>query len=101
MLTPDGQRALAADTAARLEGGTVRVSDGSSSAESPILAVTAQDGRVEVEAEFGGQDANFEWRVRELVASDGTVLDRTEADMGRKSEGSLWAVDATVGFQSK
>jgi len=45
MLTPDGQRALAADTAARLEGGTVRVSDGSSSAESPILAVTASRSR--------------------------------------------------------
>ena len=77
----------------------MRVSDGSSSAEAPILAVTVDGGRVAVEAEFGGQDANFEWQVRELVASDGTVLDRTEADMGRKSEGSLWAVDATVGFE--
>lgn len=99
MLTPDGQRALAADTAARLEGGTVRVSDGSSSAEAPILAVILKGGVVAVEAEFGGADANFEWMVRELIGSDGTVLDRVEADMGRKSEGSLWAVDATVGFE--
>ena len=101
MLTPEGQHALALDTAARFKGGTVRVSDGTASAEAPILEVSVSEGHVRVGAEFGGQEANFEWKIRELVGSDGTVLDRTLADMGRKSEGSVWTVDASVGFEAE
>ena len=100
MLTSEGRQALAEDTAARLDGGTVRIISGDRQAEAAIASVTVQDGRVTVEAEFGGSEANFDWQVRELVASDGTVIDRHEADMGRKAEGSMWAVDATLGFES-
>lgn len=105
MLTQEGQAWLAALIAGELEGGSVLVSDGDQSAQAPIeridaQRVTASDGvesfRVMALATFGENDANFEWLESAVVLADGTEVDRTVEDRGRKAQGAIWSIEAAL-----
>lgn len=107
MVTPEGLDWIWAALPARLAGAVLRVSDGSQSAEATASEPTyvgllegQQVGgsetvtlvRISLAAEFGPQDANFEWRQTEIVV-DGKVIDRNEDDLGRKAPGSSMTLE--------
>lgn len=99
MLTPEGAKKLLADS---LEGAQMRVTDGRQSASAPFDSgfpqheQQAAGARAHVEATFGENAANFDWKERQIVAKDGTVLDRTVEDHGRKAAGSVWTLRHSI-----
>lgn len=56
--------------------------------------------RLVFRASFGEDTANFEWRERAIVAPDGTMIDRTVADQGRKAPGSIWVMEMALSLAS-
>lgn len=52
--------------------------------------------RVIMRATFGENDANFDWRERGVKLADGTLVDRTVEDGGRKAPGSVWTVETVL-----
>lgn len=93
-LTPEGAAAL-------WDGHTwfLRVTDGTTTATTEATA-TIDGGKLTLEGEFGTGEANFEWKQRSVAlapnsGSDITV-DREDVDLGRKVEGSIWTLVATV-----
>ena len=99
MLTPSGASFLWELVAADLVDGsiTVRSADGKS-AEAPITSVDVTANRIEVVAAFPDGEANFDWASRDIVASDGTVLDTKREDLGRKAPGAEWTLAASIEF---
>ena len=74
---------------------TLAVSDGERSAQAPAVA-TVQDGTAILHAEFASQEANFEWRTREVRSAQGVVIDREDEDGGRKAPGSVWSLEVQL-----
>lgn len=83
-----------------LEGGWICVSDGATKDEATIDSIDAGDGVLTVRATFGEEQANFEWRTREVFTADGVVIDREEEDGGRKAPGAVWAVEIVIGLEA-
>jgi hypothetical protein len=119
VVTPEGLEWLWSGLPSRLGPATIRVSDGDQVAEAQqsrapeyvglLQGTAAESGggeesvtlvRVSLEAVFGPNEANFEWKQREIVL-DGKVLDLTEEDLGRKAQGTTATLetffDAVVG----
>lgn len=84
--------------AAILQGGRLRVSDGSQQADAALNDgfPRVQDGVVEVQATFGEQEANFEWRERTVLTAAGVALDVEADDHGRKAPGAVWTLTTTL-----
>jgi hypothetical protein len=80
----------------QLAGSRIVVVNGTEKASAEVER-TAVDGReLTLTATFGEDDANFEWTAREVVTSQGIVLDRQEGDFGRKPPGAIWVIDAVL-----
>lgn len=62
-----------------------RVEDGDRAVHRVILRTT-----------FGENEANFDWRERGVLTSEGVLIDRAVADQGRKVQGSVWTLEAVV-----
>lgn len=99
MLTPEGAAWLWRNTVA--EGSlSIVVSDGAqeASAVAEIKGIEVDDDGAVLTllCAFGPDDANFEWRKREVRTKDGTVLDSLEEDQGRKAPGSEWSMEVSI-----
>lgn len=105
MFTPEGINLTLGALAPLLAGGQLRVLDGDNepgeaqSATAPVGEIDLRDGTLIMSATFGEQEANFDWRAREVLTADGTVLDRIVEDLGRKAPGSVWTLEAVVSLQ--
>jgi hypothetical protein len=119
VVTPDGLEWLWSGLTTRLATATIRVSDGDQVAEAALSRSPEYVGvltgqpvepeapeetvtlvRISLTAVFGPNEANFEWKQREIVV-DGKVIDLTEEDLGRKAQGTASTLethfDAVVG----
>jgi hypothetical protein len=96
VLTPSGATAVADFLAVRLDGGSIRVGNDSDTASVPIQTAVTDGDTVTVRGVFPELEANFDWRYREVLDSDGTVIDRDDTDFGRKVLGAVWAVDVPI-----
>lgn len=97
MLTPDGATAILEMFAAQPL--TIRVSDGeSATAVAAAGLVGVQDGVLRLRATFGAGEANFEWRIREVLAG-ATVVDKDVTDFGRKAPGAEWDIDVELALR--
>lgn len=74
-------------------------------AERPVeeveyLGHIEEDGRIAhrviLRATFGEEAANFDWREIGVKLSDGTLIDRTIDDGGRKAQGSVWTLESVL-----
>jgi hypothetical protein len=81
-----------------LVGGKIAVSDGEQVAEAAIEAVKSRDegNSVLVIATFGEDQANFEWTESAILLADGTRVDETTQDRGRKAQGAIWTFEAAL-----
>lgn len=89
-----------------LKGGRIVVLDdqeqeaGAPIEEFSFVSIDEQDGvkvaRLELTATFGSDVANFDWKVRRVVSAEGTVVDETVEDGGRKAAGSEWTAVAEL-----
>lgn len=52
--------------------------------------------RLALRATFMETEANFDWRERGVVTSQGVLLDRAVGDQGRKPLGSIWTTEAAL-----
>lgn len=97
MLTPDGATAI---WEALGEQYVLRVSDGTQTASTMATLVEIDNGTLTVEGEFVSGEANFEWRQRDVAlvvpGQKDLTLDREQVDLGRKTEGSIWTISATL-----
>lgn len=96
MLTVPGTTWVAEMMEAGLRGGRVVVTDGEQTASMPITDVQSNSEQVVVTAQFGEQDANFEWAAHLVLLEDGTEVDRSEKDQGRKVPGQVWLLTAII-----
>lgn len=100
MLTPDGVKWLAAWVVEELRTASIVVSDGTSSAESPVASaeLVEEDGSTfaQLTTEFDSTEANFEWSRRTVRLSDGREIDAEEADGGRKVAGQVWEYEVRI-----
>jgi hypothetical protein len=94
-VTPEARSWLAAQLAERIRGGQLLVSDGSSSA-STDAEVAAEGATVIVTGVFDEREANFHWRRREVRASDGSLVDALEQDLGEKLLGAIWTLEVPL-----
>lgn len=96
-LTPDGATAL---WEALGEQYVLRVSDGTTTASTMATLVEIANGTLTVEGEFESSEANFEWRQRDVAlvqpGQPDVTIDREAIDLGRKAEGSVWTISATL-----
>jgi hypothetical protein len=95
VFTADGLGWLGGLVAPLLSDAVMVVSDGDQRAEQPVSRAELDGPEITVSATFGEQDANFEWKVREVVLG-GVVLDRDEADGGRKVSGAIWEARTVI-----
>lgn len=97
MFTAEGVYLTLGLLAERLKGGQLRVlGPDEHNAAAAIETVEFNAEGVVVSATFPADFANFEWRAREVVTTDGTVIDRQEEDLGRKAPGAEWTLEAVI-----
>jgi hypothetical protein len=96
LLTSDGAAAVAGLLASQLEGGQLEISDGNGGTARADMTVVTQQAVVVCSATFGEQQANFEWRVRRVLDRAGQAVDEHAEDMGRKSAGAVWTLEADI-----
>jgi hypothetical protein len=97
VITPEGIALALEEIAEALRnGGTLVVSDSVTSASALISDIAIADGVLTATATFGEGEANFEWREHQIVAADGTVIDKQPDDHGRKAQGAVWTLDAEL-----
>lgn len=87
MLTEQGAFALARSVADWLGDAQLEVSDGTQTARRPA-EISLLGTVVRLSAEFGEDEANFDWTVQRVVKGD-TVVDETRSDLGRKASGVM------------
>jgi len=87
VLTEQGALALAESVGGWLSDAEVQVSDGSQTATRPA-DIELVGTVVRLRAEFGEDEANFEWAVQRVVKG-GVVVDETRSDLGRKAGGVM------------
>lgn len=96
MLTPEGATWLLEFIQREAEGGWIIISDGDGqSFPCPITTIELQQEgkRLLLAGECGEGEANFEWTKRSVKLKDGTVIDTTEEDGGRKAQGAIWIAE--------
>jgi len=97
-VTAEARGKLAQLAADWLRGGTLVVSDGATSASTPL--VVAVDGATIVATGvFDETSANFHWLHRDVIAEDGTSVDRLEHDFGEKMLGAIWTLEVPLEVQ--
>lgn len=52
--------------------------------------------RVTFQGTFTEFEANFDWRERGLVSSQGVLIDRSVSDQGRKAPGTIWTTSVSI-----
>lgn len=97
MLTPEGQQAVLGLLPTWLDGATLRVGDGEQSAEEPLDEgfPAIQGGLVVLQATFGIDTANFEWK-RQAVVLGGVEVDVELVQGGMKAQGTVWVLKHTI-----
>jgi hypothetical protein len=84
-----------------VDGGRLRVRNGTRSADAPIEAAEIDGSTLTVRATFGEQEANFEWAGHEVLLDDGSVLDRTDVDYGRKAATSVTTLEVAMELEAR
>lgn len=100
MLTPAGQELLFDLLALDLAKGSIEISDGKKSARASVEKSEVDDGVLKLVATFAADVANFEWRERRVVASNGNVIDKAVEDGGRKAAGAVWQCTVELKWES-
>lgn len=96
MWTSSGLAFAATAVRERMGAATIEVADGQGESAQADAAVTVTGATIVLSADFGEDEASFEWRERRVLAQDGTVLDEELADQGRKAPGAIWTVEVTL-----
>lgn len=99
MLTPEGAALLLQIATSGSEdeiNGGLRVSDGTNVATTEVIETRLDGGTVTLVGVFAEGFANFEWRIIEVVSKDNVVVDRAEADQGRKVAGAVWTLETSI-----
>jgi hypothetical protein len=99
-LTPEQKLKLCETIKQDCVGGTVVVGNKTKSAAATITKVEINKSgaghEVIAKSVFDGQTANFDWMWREIRDRRGNVIDREDADLGRKVEGTKINVDVVI-----
>lgn len=75
---------------------SLAVTDGAQRAVKPVETATIDGEACVLACTFSGDEANFEWTAREVVASDGTLVDSEVEDNGRKAPGAEWRIEVVL-----
>ena len=95
-MTAEARAKIAELMVAWIAGGELVVyADERSSARAPI-EVAADGATVVVTAVFDERTANFHWHGRDVIAADGTLIDRLEQDLGEKTLGAIWTLEVPL-----
>lgn len=94
-VTPEGLRRMAELVLGQIAA--LEVSDGAEqSARSVTIEAELTDEGLRLVSEFDSGFANFDWRERRVILTDGTAFDVEAEDLGRKAEGSVWTLEIVV-----